>query len=234
VVEPEEDGSHRITDMRIGSVDGRRLQADDLLLLERLGLQLPNGSATGLVPQPALASAVASASSNTGPDSVADAGVGGAVDPSGEAIASPPAAAATPTVAATPVNGSGAGTPGRVKSAGKTHAKAVAKAVAKAPAKSVAKGKNTPTVVTSQRNGRAYRKAVPVDELKKLITKHGGPGAVADVLGVPQHTVAGWLRRYRHQGHEFDVTATGAVTVAGGGGSTSAPPAAVFSGAGDR
>lgn len=53
--------------------------------------------------------------------------------------------------------------------------------------------------------GRGYRRAPDVEELQRLFTEHGGPSGVARALGVPAHSVAGWLRRYRADGHVFEL-----------------------------
>lgn len=56
-------------------------------------------------------------------------------------------------------------------------------------------------------SGRGYRRAPDVETLQRLFAEHGGPSAVARALGVPAHTVAGWLRRFRAEGHEFATAA---------------------------
>ncbi len=53
--------------------------------------------------------------------------------------------------------------------------------------------------------GRQYRRAPDAQELKRLFTKHGGASGVAQALDVPAHSVAGWLRRYRREGHVFEL-----------------------------
>jgi hypothetical protein len=54
--------------------------------------------------------------------------------------------------------------------------------------------------------GREYRRAPAPDELKRLFAEHGGSSGVARALDVPAHSVAGWLRRYRNDGHVFEST----------------------------
>jgi hypothetical protein len=79
-------------------------------------------------------------------------------------------------------------------------------APAKAGAKGRAKKQGKPAKGTGRgadRLGRQYRRAPDAAELQQLHADHGGPNGVARHLGVPVHSVAGWLRRYRSQGHEF-------------------------------
>lgn len=59
----------------------------------------------------------------------------------------------------------------------------------------------------SDRLGRQYRRAPDAEELKRLFAEHGGPSGVARALDVPAHSVAGWLRRYRNEGHVFESAA---------------------------
>jgi hypothetical protein len=53
--------------------------------------------------------------------------------------------------------------------------------------------------------GRGYRRAPEVKDLQRLFTEHGGTSGVARALGVPPHSVTGWLRRYRNEGHVFEL-----------------------------
>ncbi len=239
-VEHDPDGSHRITDMRIGSADGRRLQAEDLLLLERLGLQLPAGGVGDPASRPAtLAAAMA-------PDQIDPPGevipLTPPVDPPAEpARTDSPAGPQTEPVQARSGNGKPVAKKVAAAKAASRPAKAAgraaggaAKPAAKGAKKAAGKPAGVTRVTTTQRAGRGYRHSPPVAELQELIVKHGGPGAVAEVLGVPQHTVAGWLRRHRNPGHQFEVTATGASAATNGSASPAGPPAAVFSGAGGQ
>jgi hypothetical protein len=50
---------------------------------------------------------------------------------------------------------------------------------------------------------RPYRKAPEAGQLQQMHERLGGPAKVAHELGVPTHTVNGWLRRYRSQGYTF-------------------------------
>src|SRR6266498_4180564 len=52
--------------------------------------------------------------------------------------------------------------------------------------------------------GRSYRLSPPVDELREMYARLGGPAAVARHYGVPIHTVSGWLKRHRSAGVVFD------------------------------
>lgn len=69
------------------------------------------------------------------------------------------------------------------------------------PAKSLRSKRKTEPV------GRMYRRAPDPAELKRLFVEHGGPSGVARALDVPAHSVAGWLRRYRNEGHVFESAA---------------------------
>lgn len=75
---------------------------------------------------------------------------------------------------------------------------AVKKAAAKAT-KSAAK-KATKRVAEST-GTRAYRRMPEPDEVMDVYRETGSITAVAEHFGVPRHTVAGWARRLRAQGH---------------------------------
>ncbi len=206
------------------SASGRGVSSQDLLMLEYLGLRLPGRDVPPAGSVPALPS-----------------DGGGLVDPLGELIPQQPTRpkswpgkrAGRPA----PVDG-GAAAPAK-KAAAKKAAGAVVKAVAtpvkpvKPPAKAAAKkaaakkaaqsaaghrGVAARAAKSATGGGRAYRTAPPVEELQAAMAKHGGPGAVAEAMGVPRHTIAGWLRRYRDLGHEFPTSGNETLPVETDGG----------------
>lgn len=68
--------------------------------------------------------------------------------------------------------------------------------------------------------GRQYRQSPSDEALLQLMTTHGGPTAVANALGVPLHTVAGWVRRARVRGAVFSTDSAEPTSVAAGGSTT--------------
>jgi len=78
--------------------------------------------------------------------------------------------------------------------------KSAAKKAAPAKAtKSVAKKATKRTAASA--GTRAYRRMPEPDEVMDVYRETGSITAVADRFGVPRHTVAGWARRLRAQGH---------------------------------
>lgn len=78
----------------------------------------------------------------------------------------------------------------RKTAAKKTAAKAT-KSAAKKATKRAAENSGT----------RAYRRMPEPDQVMDVYRETGSITAVADHFGVPRHTVAGWARRLRAQGH---------------------------------
>ncbi|GFJ77488.1 helix-turn-helix domain-containing protein [Phytohabitans houttuyneae] len=76
---------------------------------------------------------------------------------------------------------------------------AAKKATAKATTRSAAK-KTTKRGAEST-GTRAYRRMPEADEVMDVYRQTGSITAVAEHFGVPRHTVAGWARRLRSQGH---------------------------------
>jgi len=59
--------------------------------------------------------------------------------------------------------------------------------------------KQAPAPAESQ--GRAYRRMPPAEEVMTAYAQVGSISALADHFGVPRHTVQGWARQLRKQGH---------------------------------
>ncbi len=141
---------HEITDLRVRMTNGRGLRSEDLLILEELGLLMPESrlpvQAKPVVKSPALELA-----------------------PKPAAPVKEPA----PKRAAPPTAGVSKSAVRRAANAAKVQ-------------------------------GRSYRLSPPVDELREMYARLGGPAAVARHYGVPIHTVSGWLKRHRSAGVVFD------------------------------
>lgn len=80
--------------------------------------------------------------------------------------------------------------PRRRAAAKKTAAKAT-KAAAKKATKRAGRGTGT----------RAYRRMPDAEQVMDVYRQTGSITAVAEHFGVPRHTVAGWARRLRREGH---------------------------------
>lgn len=217
VVQDEQSGGQHITDLQITTVDGRPLRADDLLLLEQIGLPIPQrpvgqrgsvlvlGSAPeppgevipDLRPAPAKAAKAPAKKAARPAKKAVKKPVGRAGSKPGVKKTAPPPAAVAPPVPAVQ---------GAVPPAQFTEPAPPADGAARQEFDG-AKGRQARAVNAAAGKGRPYRLAPPVDRLQALMAEHGGPGKIAEVLDVPAHTVTGWLRKYRSKGHEFPVSA---------------------------
>ncbi|MFC0531129.1 helix-turn-helix domain-containing protein [Phytohabitans kaempferiae] len=77
------------------------------------------------------------------------------------------------------------------KTAAKKAAAKATKTTGRRAAKEAAEGGGT----------RAYRRMPEADQVMDVYRQTGSITAVAEHFGVPRHTVAGWARRLRQQGH---------------------------------
>ncbi|BCB87836.1 helix-turn-helix domain-containing protein [Phytohabitans suffuscus] len=77
----------------------------------------------------------------------------------------------------------------------KTAAKKTAAKATRAATKKAAKQ------VTENTGTRAYRRMPEPEQVMDIYRQTGSITAVAEHFGVPRHTVAGWARRLRAQGH---------------------------------
>jgi hypothetical protein len=77
-------------------------------------------------------------------------------------------------------------------------------AAKKAPAKATKSAARKATKRAAESTGtRAYRRMPEPDEVMGVYRETGSITAVAEHFGVPRHTVAGWARRLRAQGHSI-------------------------------
>lgn len=75
-------------------------------------------------------------------------------------------------------------------------------AVKKTAAKATKSAAKKATRRAAENSGtRAYRRMPEPDQVMDVYRETGSITAVADHFGVPRHTVAGWARRLRAQGH---------------------------------
>lgn len=112
------------------------------------------------------------------------------------ALAAPTAPAALPPVAE-PVEAAEDVAPAPRRRPRKTAAK-------KAPAKAAKSTARKATKRAAENTGtRAYRRMPEPDEVMGVYRETGSITSVAEHFGVPRHTVAGWARRLRAQGHSI-------------------------------
>jgi hypothetical protein len=79
--------------------------------------------------------------------------------------------------------------------------KAAAKAAKKTTAKATKAARKATKRAAESTGTRAYRRMPEADEVMDVYQRTGSITAVAEHFGVPRHTVAGWARRLRAQGH---------------------------------
>jgi hypothetical protein len=75
------------------------------------------------------------------------------------------------------------------------------KAARKATAKATRSAAKKATKQATETGTRAYRRMPEPEEVMDVYRRTGSITAVAEHFGVPRHTVAGWARRLRAQGH---------------------------------
>lgn len=107
------------------------------------------------------------------------------------ALAAPAAHPALPPVADTVEQVAPASRPRARKTAAKKATAKATRSAAKKATKQAAEGSGT----------RAYRRMPEPDQVMDVYRQTGSITAVAEHFGVPRHTVAGWARRLRTQGH---------------------------------
>jgi hypothetical protein len=69
------------------------------------------------------------------------------------------------------------------------------------PARQARRGRQRQAAQAQGRDQRAYRRMPPADEVLAAYKKTGTLTALADYFDVPRHTIQGWARRLRSQGH---------------------------------
>ena len=88
-------------------------------------------------------------------------------------------------------------------SAGKTRAARKAAAPAQPRSRAAKATKTTKTVKAAAGVERAYRKMPPADDVMGAYRQVGTISGLAEHFGVPTHTVQGWARRLRREGHDI-------------------------------
>lgn len=159
VVVERSDTGQEITRVELSTTNGRGLRSADLLLLEELGLRMPEPRGKTVLEEPAALPAA---------------------EASPEPAPAPEPVAAKPAVAAPRGRRRTARSRAARDNAGRTRAERAAAG-----------------------QGRAYRLAPAPAELQRLYAELGGPARIAERLGVPTHTVSGWMKRMRSQGVTF-------------------------------
>lgn len=107
-----------------------------------------------------------------------------------------------PTVDTTDEEAAGAAQP-PTSSPRRGRAQAATATVGRGDRQSRTGGRGTSRGVKTDANagGRAYRRMPPAGEVLKAYEEVGTVSGLAEYYGVPRHTVQGWARRLRREGH---------------------------------
>ncbi|MFC0532107.1 hypothetical protein [Phytohabitans kaempferiae] len=186
-------GQARITELTVRAAAGGGLTATDLPPID-MNLLI---RALTVAAQPQALPSVTPAST---PAPAAD-----RVDEPERAVAAPvsaePSAAAPRRRARKGAAGTGSARKTAAGKSGARRATAKKATAAKKTAKATARGGSAPDSTATA--PRPYRRMPEPEQVMDVYRLTGSIAAVADHFGVPRHTVAGWARRLRGQGHSI-------------------------------